>query len=419
MFDPSGSLKLTSSPVVKIPPNVDVTLTEVKSDIEKLAVEPHINESFSHKSTYNPITSLSTVAALLAYPSSTTIVVTWYTKNTGEINTRTAETDFALVLGLTQNYTKIVNFEFRMAAQGLTYAFNQETNVSTYTGVGYVYSKFDAMIGDVFLYQIDTGNLGLFKITNKVPLSIHRDTLHEVEFELILFPTISQLNELNSYVDRTAHFFKDTFFNGDVGLVYDETYQLLSFIHQKKEILLTYYMDLFYDDIYLKSFVRPDGIYDPYLVEFMHSFINFNQMEHYPKKLLSEYPNQNKNIFVYLLSFHKLIKSLIPNRYVVTVKEYSHRDTDINALINRQYVQITKETEGTLPYILDNLMVENTDAQIQLEIILHRYFTERVINPTTFTTLIDSFLTLSEENQFYYIPIYLYLLAVMEGLVLR
>jgi len=418
MFQPSGSFGLASSPVVKVPPNVEVTIAPTKSDIQKIADNPYINDAMGHKTTYNPITSWTAISSLHAFPASTATIVTFYTKNTGEINTRTVDSDFALALGLEQNFLKILNFELRLSPNGISHSFDPDTNISSATGSAFIYPRFAVSVGDVFLYSLDQGGLGLFKVNGITPLSIHKDCMHEVTFELIRFPTIEELRELDSYVDRTAYFFKDKFFNGDVGLIYDETYQLLSFIDQKKNLLLTYYTETFYDKT-LHTFVRPDGIYDPYLVEFLSSFVNFYQLENFPKMLLTEYENKTKNIFTYILEFNKRIKSIIPNRFTVMTKNYSHRDTDINGLINRQYIVLTSETVDTFEYILPKFMTDDIDTGNLLEQILLKYVNQKTIEPAILTTEIDGFLTLQPNDQFYSIPIYLYLLAVLEGILLR
>ena len=345
--------------------------------------------------------------------------MTYYAINGSEFNVKTADTDFTLSVGVNRNYIKIINFEFRLSSDGITSSFNEELNVHSYSGRGFIYPKFNVNIGDIFLYEIDPGNIGLFKITSKKPLSIHRDTLHEVDFELILFPTSADLQELNTYVDETVYFFKDTFFNGDVGLIYDETYQLLLLISQYKNLLLYFYIDKFYDETRLQTFVRPDGIYDPYIVEFLFKFINFHKTDYYPKRLLTEYPNKNKNIYSFLMDSTKYLKELIPNYYSVFVKTYAHRDTDINGLINRQYLLLDKVNETNIPYHFNTYMKNDQAIFSTLDSILYKYETEMAIDPTILMTFIKTFKDWSDEDQFYNIPICLFLLAVMEGFLLK
>jgi len=434
MFKPSGSLSATSSPLIKVSPNVEIAIQKEQSDIEKLAKEPYINETFSNRTTRNPITNFNAIASLYRFAQSTPITVTYFTKNTGPVNLKTADTEFSSSIGITQNFLKIVNFEMKLDG-ALSYSYDDDNNVTVVQGSSFMYPRFDVCIGDIFLYQIDTGTLGLFKITSKTPLSMHKDSLNKCDFELILYPTTQDLTELNLYVDRTSYFYKDTFLNGNVGLIYDEDYQLLQVVAAKRLQLLEYYMNTFYDED-AKSFFRPDGIYDPYLVDFLQHFINFYLLDRYPAQLFSNSNNKRTNLFYFILNFDKCMRNQLVGTYSVFTRNFSYRDTDINTLIGKKCLDIVKNpneikqdpitTISSQPvvlsddtYVFTNFYNPIKDNYNQLERLLDKYVTERSINPVELTTAIDNFLNLDPMNQFYYIPIYIYLLSIVESMVLK
>lgn len=419
MFSPSGSLSAISSPITKVSSNIEVTVADdVLSDVDKLSTEPHVNETMSHKTTYNPVTSWTSISSLYAYPQSTPVIVTYYTKNTGRVNKLTADTDFSLAIGITQNYLKIVNFELRIDGD-LNFTYDSQNSISTCIGSAFIYPKFDVSIGDVFLYKLDDGVLGLFKLTDKIPLSIHKDTLHRIDFELIKFPTASDLEELETYVDRTAYFFKDTFFNGNLGLVYDETYQLLKLTKSYIEKLLNFYYDKFYN-VRHKTFVRPDDIYDPYVVFFLSQCIDYYKLSEYPVILLEDIADNKFNIFYYLINFDKCFKKTIKKFYTTPIKQHTHRDTDITSLINCNYVFVGDDDGITsIRYPFTNILEDDIGTYTTIETLLNTYINERTVQPSLLIDLIDNFDTLSDLNQFYHIPVYIYLLTIIQYSLLR
>lgn len=419
MFSPLGSLNTSSSPITQIPSNVEISTQEIQNDTTKLANQDYVNKTFSNKTTYNPINSWTSISALYGFPASVPIEVTYYTINHESRTLKTYDSDFALNLGLTRNFIKILNFELRLDGE-LNYSYDNDTNISSCIGAAFIYPRFDVSIGDVFLYKMGDGTLGLFKINNKTRLSIDKDSAHRVDFELNRFPSKSEIDELESYVDRTAYFFKDVFLNGKVGLIYDETYQLLQGVYEYKDKLLYHFLDRFYDKK-SRTFLRPDGVYDPYVVKFLFSFVNFYKLDEFPLQLLSNVEFVRRSIFSYLVEPKTINKSRVINKFKLIKKEFSHRDSDLNNLINKYYVCLSDNSEDLelQDYILNNFMSNLNNNFNSIELLLYNYTVNNTINPEILFNSLSNYNNLSDLDQFYFIPIYLFLLAVLEGIVYR
>jgi len=417
MFNPLGSLSTSSSPVIKVSSNVEISTPVVQNDVDTLASKDYVNETFSHRTTYNPVTSWTAISSLYGYANSTPIVVTYYTINNNSANLKTADSEFALNIGLTKNFVKIRNFELRLEGE-LNYTYDTNTNISACTGAAFIYPRFDVSIGDVFLYQLGTGVLGLFKVNDKLRLSIDKDSAHKIEFELIRFPKQIELEELDKFVDQTAYFFKDVFLNGNVGLVFDDTYQLLQLIHKHKDKMSFFYFDKFYNHQHQTLF-RADGIYDPYVIEFLSKFVNFHALEKYPLQLLSKIENYNKSIWAYLQKPDRYTKGRLFNNLELLIKQYSHRDTDLNSLINETYTKVTNDVLILDKYLLDNFINNRIEVYTSIDLVLQNYTDNKKINPEDLFACMAGYEDMSDNDQFYFIPIYLYLLAVLEGILFR
>lgn len=416
MFQLSGSLNVTSSPINKISPNVEVIIaTDPVSDVEKLTNEITVNDTFTNRQVFNPATVWSSVDSLYSYPESTPIQVTYFTKNNSVINTKTADTEFGNAIGITQNFIKLINFELRLDGP-LTYAYDSERNVSSVSGVAFMYPGLDVSIGDVFLYNTSPDTIGLFKVTNKERLAIDKHSFHRIEFELIKFPTILDLQELSTYVDKTAYFYKDTFFNGKLGIIYDETYQLIKTLYGYHAKLINYYYTKFFDNNF-QTFFRPDKVYDQNVVDFLHEIVNFHKMEKYPIHLLPD--NKDKqNVFYYLLNSDSVFKSVVRIYYTTPIKMSSYRDTNMTPLIGNKYVVLSENNTDT-PYVFYNYITDNITAFTSIELLMYNYTMNRTINPNDLITIVDNMINMSELDQFYNIPVYLYFISMLIGVLLR
>lgn len=340
-----------------------------------------------------------------------------YFQQTAPINIRTSEAD-GTISSVHGELLQINEFELVFQA-GLAFDENVEENYNTVTGTAYVYPGIYPKVGDLFLYEINPGQLGLFKVNDSKKLSIRRFTYHAIEFILVRLPSSAEVETLTDAVTEIVYFSKQKFGAGENALLESETYLLIRDIHIIRNVLIEHYKQLFWDEHMYGSFVKENGVYDPYMVDFLNRTLSFMDVGIMPKKLLTVVPNRNDTLLYALLHPGDVPKEKLKKFVTTRTHTLDQRATVINTLLNRSYnVVISDEEAGTIDlvplYILGQTFYNNDpDKYTLVDKLISAYMTEKVIYQNDLMTLSKQYRTLSSEEQFYRIPIYILLLDAL------
>lgn len=350
------------------------------------------------------------VSKLAGFISGAEVKVIWY-------NQITSRGDFASNFSTPSFGSDSVNTSYlRINDMGIVlsgpidFEYDTDTTTSTVSGTALVFPGFQPKVGDLFVYAIDKGVIGLFKV-NETPerLSIKSGTSHSVNFTLIKIMDSAVRESLDERTRETAYFNKERFLLSDGALLTHQEVIDHEFITRTIEKLKRHYSNEFFD-AGMESVVRPDGVYDPYLVEFLHDTSGAYLNDKYVIQLFTDkLVNYNNSIFSKLLDRDN-IDDLI-NTVAIEKVTYSAYSGTINALLNK--FKLTIVGDSTEPYFSSNVMSLNIDDYTPFDRVVTLLLEYGVIS---YLVLKDLAATIRNEDpmvQFYQIPIIIYLLKLL------
>lgn len=347
------------------------------------------------------------------FPEGSPIIVTYYHQNISQIDIRTAPTDISL-LGhpVHKDFTKIMNFEFRLLDQ-LNSEFNDEDNSFHISGEALFYPGFNPYIGDIFLLDLGDNKIGEFKLNNVTPTSYRQGKYHRVVFEILTYVTAEVLQLLEEGVRDTVYFNKNVYVGeGDYVFLKHESYLQLQELKKKRKELLQFYTNEFYREEW-ESFVRPDEIYDPYLVEFLRRRFALKDIKVRPSQLNSRIKNYYESVW-YLFT-NSEYQTNLDNVQSIAYVNYFKADalaTDLNALINRYQILLGEGSNSTAYVFSSNFYSGNRPSMTPLERATYDYITTRTVHIPSILDLVSQYRTMSDSDKFYHIPILIELISL-------
>lgn len=355
---------------------------------------------------------------LALYPEGSPIVVTYYHKIVSEIDVRSGVTDLSPFSSpVHRDYTKIYNFEMRLL-NSLDANFEEIDNGFAITGEAVIYPGFIPHIGDEFLLDMGDNEIGEFKLTNVTPTTYRQGRCHKVTFEIIGYVTQKVLDSLEAGVRETVYFEKNVYVgDGNYTFLKSTDYDQLKKLQELKVYLIKFFTDKFYNTNW-ESFVRPDGIYDPYIVEYFRHRFSLKEIRVRPSQLYTRLTDYNKSIwslFTHPNNFAELIDvTPIVHTEYMTATAFA---TDHNALINRTYLllgEITKvvpttgvsEIYQTLPYVFDSTFYQlDYNSLDPIGKAIYNLLVDKKVHAASVLDIAQTFRNLSTDDQFYKIPL--------------
>lgn len=383
---------------------------------ESLGAKDYVKDTFTNRSALNYDRQQHIAQLISGYASGMKATVVYF-KQHMPVDTRTGDSDGS-ISEIHSSLLQINDFELTFQ-EGLAFSELTETNINEITGNAYVYPGFYPSPGDLFLYEINPGQLGLFKVNDSKKLSMRKGTYHAIEFILAGIPSNIEVKEIADTVVDVVYFSKQKFLAGESALLTSETHVLLKDISIVRNVLTSHYKQKFWNEHMYGSFVREDGIYDPYMIDFLNKVFSYMDLGVMPRKLMTKVVNRNDTLLYALLNPHNIARSAIKKFVAVRTHTLDQRATDINTLLNKQYCEVVSdevaETEGSLPlYILGQTFYNNDpDKFLMIDKLVANYISERLIYQNDLMTLAKQYRTLSVDQQFYQIPIYILLLDAL------
>lgn len=347
------------------------------------------------------------------FPEGSPIIVTYYHQNFSEIDVKTMPTDISpMAHPVHKDFTKILNFEMRLL-EPLSPSFVEEDNSFDITGEAITYPGFIPHIGDEFFLDMGDGKIGEFKVNNVTPTSYRQGKYHKVNFEILNYVTAQIVERLDAGSRDTVYFDKNVYVGeGDYVFLKATSYVQLQELKKRHKELIQFYMNKFYSEAW-ESFLRPDGIYDPYVVEFLRQRLSIRDSKRRPSQLYTRLTDYHKSIW-YLFTDSEYTQSLdgIGSIAYVNYLQADALSTDLNALINRYFI-LLGEGNNQSPYVFsEHFYSGNTPSMTPLEKLVYSYITTRTINIASALELISEYRVMSTINQFYFIPILIELVVV-------
>jgi hypothetical protein len=267
-----------------------------------------------------------------------------------------------------------------MKVQGsFEFSFDQEPAVSKWQGTAFTYSYFNPNVGDYFLYTVEEGILGLFKINDVRRLSIRSATWSQVQFELVKYPVEEGDNicaSLDESVTDTYYFDTESFLANKGQMMKAGDSGSATELAHLRSSLIDYYYKKFYDHNYHHTFIRPDGVYDPYMLEFWYWLEEPCKGQWIPSRLINRPKHLNQSIWYHIRYPDTPIKDPVMPKFCIDKWTVRLWETTINSLTNKPYVLIHAEDPkcSMQDYPLCNYMTDES----RFGQILKMYMIDRV-----------------------------------------
>ena len=306
-----------------------------------LAREEINDKSFTHRTSYDPDRFHETFGTLTQYVSGTPIKVTYYRLILSDDTERTAFGDVDFVDSDNHiDLEQILNFEFRTESQ-FNFNWDSENGEAAFTGEGIVYPGFEPHVGDKFVYRIHDA-IGLFAITHVEPLSLRHGAYYRIAFNFRSRLNERDMNTLRARTKSTVVFDVQKALSENLSLLKYENYIILEELRRTRIELAQHYNNKFYDPL-IESYIKPNGIYDPYLVEYMLKKVSMSVVRNRPRQCIitNDYEASLWSLFTY--QRHNDLSSVMPAFEVVT-KFDGIFGTQFNGLINKPFIRIVNST---------------------------------------------------------------------------
>lgn len=340
------------------------------------------------------------------------VLVTYYRQlRKGGANIRTNIADFPTTRNIINSeYQKILNLEITLPS-GFTFESNPDRSSADVRGSAMMYPYLNPNVGDIFMCGVGDGRIGVFQIS-KVDISSWRnDRIYIVNFVLQSFADHSDVDPVEGAVTLVSVFSKANYLGGTASLLSEETYLLLQKAKSIRLQMLKYYHQTFHcSDI--NSYLRPDGVYDPFAIMFLANKMTMDDLHLRPKILTGQDSKQYK----------KTIWSLLEDRYNTGLQsvypQYSKERfvrgrmaISATELIGYNVVVPQKGVDTFDYYVLSEDFYTGNKADMSLfELRLYDSITLRNCGDlrSLFTEYLDLVYSLSLDEQYYKIPIYIH-----------
>ncbi len=297
--------------------------------------EATIRDTFFNQTAVNTDMFDNELSLLAGYPEGRIIEVTWFSQTNAVTNLRsmnverlTADSDITHY-----TFTQIRNFELRLA-NPLDFSYDKGTNISTMAGEALVMPGFEPLVNDLFLYKLRNDKVGIFVVNSIERTAIGNDTYHRITFDLTSYLTPDFLDKLTTQTTATTVFDKTKFLVGNHAVLTSDNYTLKKdFARIRSEIVTSYFDRYFVSDF--NSFLRPDEVYDPYVVEYWNRKVGYNDYYRRPTQLLVSQQAFPRTIWAWLTGA-PVSHSKLEEKSKVIRKGYANWDTNTNGLIDRK-----------------------------------------------------------------------------------
>jgi hypothetical protein len=415
----SGSHNTDSPPVNEQPSNIQDVYDQVD----------HVRDVTVEKNAFNSSDFKVDRQLILGYLEGHKIQVTYYHVESSTYHQRSSPSDTTAKRdNIEIPLTKISEFELILPSNIGNLDWNQDASAGTVTGEGMVYSGFNAKIGDLFIYSLGEGRVGLFTVASVQPLSIYSTATHRISF--ILKNANVDTSERHLIEDRVVkhlYFDKRAFLTGDRILLTADSKLQSDTLKRLTSNMISFYYKKFYS--YVSNSVvapSPDYAYDPYIVEFLNKIVTIDQSG---KRLRQLYPKVNLtydySIWARMLSFYNNSISGLVQHYRTTLATNTYVDVDSTGLTNKPYLMLITNPElGELElpsiqegYILSSNFYTRTlsDMDDFEKIVLEAIETRKISDIGSFITNYGSqFYELDTLEQFRYIPILIWICSIAQ-----
>lgn len=361
---------------------------------------------------------------LLGYLDGTRIKVTYLQNLDSNIgDARTTNADMELdASAIHKAYRAIFDYEITVAG-GVSFEFVSDKAYTNMDWEVYLYPGFTPIIGDIVFMPIGDNKIAYMRVKDAQPMSWFSDSVWRVELSFVSYPSRSDILHILDTMPIRMVFSKDAYLGGAKTLLTEESYLALEKMASLKKVLTRHYFKQFFSTAY-NSFFAPSGIYDPYVTKFMMGITEFSDTYKRPIQLWPRVTEKfDQTIWGRLADrFNYDINDLLYHTKSVQY-DITSFNVGMTPLINRNFIDLYEgEDTDTYPgYVFtESFYSGKSDTMTPLESFCFEAITTRKIADFSgLLNIINTYSKLTPSDQFYRIPLYMYLMRVAENSITR
>jgi len=241
--------------------------------ISKQQIVTAVKDTFINRTAVSPTLFPAVFDTLLTYTEGVPVIVEYYKRRIPYINKQSGDVSFSLErAAVHSSYDLVHQFELRIKDQ-LNINIDPDTTETKIDGEGIIYPGFSPNIGDIFLLKLPDEQIGVFIVDLVTPLSIRKGTSFSVNFHMYLYLDNTVYDKLSASVAEELYFDKQNYFDDEITLLTDNSYNSLIRLKNVRSDIISRIINKFYHKIE-RTIVRPDGIYDAFIIEFLGNKIS-------------------------------------------------------------------------------------------------------------------------------------------------
>lgn len=312
-------------------------------DGKAITDEALIKRTFLNNTAVNVDAFSDNISMISGYPEGRIISVTYYSQSAPvtDVQSKVLITNIATIDSVHLRFKEIRDFEIRCPSE-FSYEYDTSNNLSTITGEATILPNFSPFVGDLFLYQLQNGKIGVFIVTEVSRLALNHESYHHIKFVLLEFLDNTKRDILNRCSD-VYYFDKTKFLTGNHAFLTSETYIQKNELTRIRLEIIQDYMNRFYTKSF-SSFVRPDGIYDPYVVEYWNKKISYKDCNVRPIQLLVAMDNFHKTIWGVLTTNPIKVVSNIDKYSKVQQYDTHFWSVNITSLLGHKFLTVGNDS---------------------------------------------------------------------------
>lgn len=293
---------------------------------------------------------------IAGFPEGRIIVVTYFSQNKPITNMQSNVVDMTSTTkdDVHVSWTQIRNFELRCSNE-LSFEYDQESNKSKVNGDAILFPRFTPRVSDIFLYEMRNGQIGVFRVASVNRLALGQDTYHRITFTMQEYLRADYRDTLQRQTTNTMYFDKYKYLVGNTAMLSTDGYQQKKDLEHIRLEIIEDYIERFYSRDY-STFMRPDGIYDPYIVEYWNKKVSVQDTTPHmrPTQILISVSNFRKTIWAILTN--NPIKNLanVERSWNTDTYHSTFWGVNITSLLGKKFITIGDEADANNSYSVNS-----------------------------------------------------------------
>ena len=337
------ALNQAATGIPTVPKNLDASSPLAESYVtstSSLTNYPIVNNPQTDRVAMDTTTYPEATGTILGYASGHRVQVTYFQQLTLGSSIRTNVADRLNMTNMVNvAYARINNFEITLQS-AFDFEYNSDKGNANTVCRALIYPNFSPLIGDYFLYPVGEGKLAFMRVSSVQPLTWRNSHYTQISFYFYSYATPSMMAEFQAGTRYTYWFDKKSYLLNGSCLLEESYYRDLRDLRIFKTVLAQHFFRKFFSHD-LNSYMRPDGIYDPYVSQYMASMCSIRDVEKRPIQLYRDvFLTYQHTIWSRLLDpYNTTIEDIYPF-YLFNVFEGFANNIMLTPLVNKTYVKV-------------------------------------------------------------------------------